>query len=802
MPKSTTQDLDPDSLRTVDKEGVAPGHRLRHAHQAYEICDKLDRDDKKRRMKRSRIFKAYNRFPPNEYSKLLKNKMEGSSNVNFGMMAFIVDNNLSSFFDMITERTMAAEIITKHGNPRDRAEWSDGISSGFDRVLREWDEYLFNVEWDLLDMLLYSKGIETWEDDEGCMPEHIPADDFLVPENTKVSLSNWTEICIRRDYTLLELYNKLEASGDEATGWNRKAVINAMRYQRETWQKKTSEDFYKQVADGGITFGGHLKEKVSCYVLYVREFNDKVSKYIILQDYAPAVSLTKGMPGLAKDEEWTNKTIDSEGFLYQKPAYRDDICDVFAIFMDCAGNGIWHRIPSLAEKIFVQCRQYDITMNAIMDAVKMNMSLMIQASSADATQKIKELVFGPLTIIPSETPFVQQRVQLPVQEGMITLNGLMNDMKRGLGEYEVHNKGASGEAPTATQSQLDAAEAAKLTGTQLKRYNGQCSFFYRKLFKRLVSLTTAEKDYKHLQKFKDHCKELGIPDEAWKWENIDSINSNMLAGAGSPSYKLMAAEKTVQLTNITPRDEGQAKALEDALAALHGRANVRRYLAKTVPDLTWNERYAHSENALLAEMSLNPSTVRVYPNDNHMYHVSVHMDDMEKTIETIKVGLESGKIKENFAEHSAYKLLNQGAHVMAHLKFIEKDPLKENEVKDMYARLNEIQRASDDIAKQMQKMMEAKSQQKEFDPSSDPDIQKKLALNALEVEQVQKLNNMKVGAIAAGHAQRAENDKEKTANQIAMERVKTIDQINTTAKAKEQAEAKAAAKKTKTPPAK
>lgn len=796
MAKKRDTDQDPTALRTVDSKGKAPGHRIKSAHQAFEIANDLNIGDKKGRIKRGRIFRAYNRFPPTEYSTIFKDIPNGTwSNVNFGMMAFIVDNNLSSFYDMVTERNLSADITTKFGKPAERLEYSELISIAFDRVLREWDEYLFNIEQDLLDMLLYSKGVETWEDSEGCMPEHISADDLLVSQDTKVSLCNWTEIVVKRSYTLLELYKKIkdEKSSDDM-GWNRKAVIEAMRFQRTNWKNRTSEDFMKGVSDGDITFGGHMKERVDVFVVYIREFNDKVSKYVVLQDYAPAVSLTKQtQPKGVNEEDWKNKVIDNQGFLYTKSEYANNIYDIFAVFMDCAGNGIWHRVPSLGEKIFVHCRQYDVVMNAIMDGIKMNMSLMLQATSPDAAQKIKEIIFGPYAIIPSEVPFVQQRVQLPTQEATTTVAFMMQDMRNGLGEYRTGERAKGGEAMTATQRQLDAAEAAKLTGTQLKRYNGQFTFFFRKLFKRLIELNDTEKDYEHCKKFKQYLDEQGVPKEAYKWENIDKIESNMLAGAGSPSYKLMAAKETLQVTNITPNGEGQRKAMEDALAALHGRANVRRYMKEGKPDLTWNERIAHWENSLLSDMTANPSDVQVRPTDNHLYHISVHMDTMEKTILIVEEKLKAEKISETFGEIAAFKLLNIGAHTLAHLKQVEKDGMKEDLAKQYMARLNAIQRSADKIAQNMSAMKEKKKGS--FDPANDPDIQKAVAMGQIEIDTKQKLSNIKIGSIAAGHAQRQEIDQDKAANEMAIARAKEKDRIRTKEKLEAKAEAKKAASK-------
>src|SRR5688572_3450407 len=94
-------DPNPQALKTVSKTGEAPETRIRNAYQVFEIARDLDKQDDGRSKKRARLYKAYNRFPPTEYSTLYKLGQEWNSNVNFGMMAYVVDNNLSSFFDMV-----------------------------------------------------------------------------------------------------------------------------------------------------------------------------------------------------------------------------------------------------------------------------------------------------------------------------------------------------------------------------------------------------------------------------------------------------------------------------------------------------------------------------------------------------------------------------------------------------------------------------------------------------------------------------------------------------------------------------
>lgn len=786
-PSSIPADREPDqqALRTVSKNGTAPESRLRNASQGFEISIQLDRADKKRRAKRGRIYKAYNRFPPTQYSKLAKEGDAWQSNVNWGMLSFIIDNNLSSFYDMITERTTAATIVTKKGNKKEKTEWSDKISIAFNQALERWDDFLLNQEQDILDMLLYGRGLEMWEDLDGFQSKHVSCDKVLVPDGAKINLSNFDVLVIKWEFQLHELYEAIQDqdSADDM-GWNVQAVVEAMRWRRDSWSRKykTANEFLHAVKEGNITITSHLKEKVSTYIIFIREFNGKVSKHIVLQDYAPMFSLTRGKVPKDDSQAYTDK-IDEVGFLFTRTGMFDSSKNAFAVFLDNAGSGMWHNTPSLAEKIFVQCRQYDFAMNAIMDAVKLNMSLILQGATADATEKLKELVLGPYTVLPADVSFSQHRLELPTAEATKALQFMMLDMNRGIGNYRIHEKGMEGEAPTATQSQLDATEAAKLTGTQLRRFNSQHSIYYRELYRRLTNTSVDESGYEIFKEFKDFLRDNQVPDEAWKFENIHSIKSNMLSGAGSPSFKLMAAQQTIQFTNITPKDEGQANAVRDAIAALQGRDNVDRYLPKEQrPDPTWNERIIGFENESFESPVCNPQNLMVYPTDNHVEHIAGHLNDMARTLQVCQQAMEQGKADKAEMQAAATKMLNAGGHVNAHMQQLAKDEGKQDRLKEFAKNLQVIQRQADQLSQQFQEMQKKQGDDATNGLENDPEIRKQIALAQIQVDTKQKLAQIQIGGMAQKHAERLQIDKEKAANQIAIDRAKASSQLESSRK--------------------
>lgn len=784
------RDPAPRALRSIRQNGTAPDSRLRDAYQAYEIAEELDRADAKRRIKRSRIYKAYNRFPPTEYSKLAKDGEAWQSNVNFGMLAFIVDNTIASFYDMLTERVVAAQITTKVGTPTQRGDWGEHISTAFDLALDRWDGFLFNQEEGLLDMGLYGKGIEMWEGNDGMETKHVSADEVLVPDTTKIDFSNFDVLVVKWKFPLHDLYDAIkDQETAEDMGWNVEAVIEAMRWKRDIWRRKTNEDFLHDIQEGNITITAHLRDTVSCYIVFIKEFDGKISKHIVLRDYAPAFLLTRedgrSHRAPAIDSQEFKGKVNEMGFLFTKTGMFDSHKNVFAVFIDNAGSGKWHNTPSLAEKVFVHARQYDFAMNGIMDAIKINMSLILQGQSGEATEKLKQIVFGPYMIIPDGVTVAQHRLQLDTQMATEALQFMMLDMKRGIGNYQVHEKTSSGEAPTATQTNIDAMEGAKLSGTQLRRFNGQHSRYYRELYRRLVAMTQGEEGYEIFKEFRDYLDANQVPREAWEYENIHTIKSCMLSGAGSPSYKLMAANQTIAFTNIVPKDEGQSNAIRDGISALQGRQNVDRYMPKKQqPDPTWSERVIGHENEIAESAVLNPRNLMVYSSDNHIEHINGHLSDMARSLALAQQAIKQKQANKEDMKAIATKLLNMGGHVNAHMGYLSKDEGKKEQYDQFAEGLKKIQGAADKLAKQLQKLQKEQADNATGDLQNDPEVRKQLALSQIAISTKEQLANISIGAIATKHQQRLKVDKEKASNQIAIERAKAVDKLETNRKAR------------------
>jgi len=764
------------SLATLDENGKPPATRISNADHAWNIANNLRQANVGRENKRLRIYKAYKMFPPTGYSKIAEKKLPWQSDVNYGQLGFIVDNQKSSYYDVITERQACCTIKSKFGNEKERLVNSENISTAFDQAIREWPGYLYNTEQDLEEMLLYGKGIGMWDSPLGWMPEHVFLSDLLFPDDIRIDFCNLEEFVRRVRLTPYELYKKIEnRKAAEAMGWNVDAAIDAIRFHRSfSNHRKTREDFFRTISEAGFNWSLSVNQKIDLYEVYWREFDGTISKAIILQDYQPiAQYINSNFKGSGKLSE---EDVRSEhGFMMLKIGAYNSWDEILYMLTDSVGSGLFQDIKSQAESAFVACRQYDFTMNGLVDAVRLNSMLMIEGQGPDSTKMLKQMEWLPISVMPDGAKFIQNRFQLPVAESMGFMQFFMGDLYRGMGQYRINAPTSGGKQRTKGEAELDAAESAKLSGTQIRRFNECQTLFFKQLYKRFLNCKSSDDGYEYNRKFYEILEEMGTPKEAAQFKNITSIRSNLINGAGSPSFKLITAEKLLQITAITPANEGQENAVKDAIAALSGRDNVARYRNTKPSKIDDTMRIIGFENAGMTDVFVNPANFPVLPTDPHVEHVSGHLQDMMMQIQTSMQMVQGGQPDVNELAKTVRSVQFKGGHIMAHVGFIQKDPSKQDFLKQFMQGMQQAQGAADEIAGVYQEM--AQAQQGKQSSEEELKLQYLAAKSGIEIDTKKKLADISVGKAAISHAQRTEQRKEQGITQLALQKAKARQEI-------------------------
>jgi hypothetical protein len=406
--------------------------------------------------------------------------------------------------------------------------------------------------------------------------------------------------------------------------------------------------------------------------------------------------------------------------------------------------------------------------------------------------------WSPMLILPQDVDPVQFSVHIPFNEILSGIQFYQADLYRGIGAYNIGQYSKTGKARTKAESQMDAAESAKLQGTQIRRFNDNQTRWMKLLYKRMSRTKRGGNGYKLKEKFIEFMEDNGVPEEAWKWENIDNIESNMLNGSGSPSYKLMAAQQTVSLTGMTPMNKGQENAIADAIAALNGRQNVNRYVKQTKVDIPDEQGIISMENIGMTDPKGNPANFRVYPDQNHVEHFQGHFQDAAMSLQEAQAALQSsganpqaptrGQVAQSVSDE-AFNLMRdiyaclmrfKGPHLVAHLGFIQKDPGKKNMAKQFGQQMQQLQRGVDELGSQVSQIEQKRQQDGQQGQGMSPEDIKLHALvakEAIQTDSLKKKEDIKLAAMAQKAHLHNVNQMEKASTDLATKRAKAANDI-------------------------
>lgn len=723
-----------------------PKTRLVNATNALRTAKDLEESDPQTDA-RTCIYKCYHRFPPTEYSELLREGMSTRSNVCFGELAMTVDETHASYHDMISERSRAADITFRSGqDPRVAVYRSNVVSEAWDKTLRQWPGYWIMNAGVALNMLLFGKGVAYRPSMASWRYDFLATGDLKVPVDAKVDLSNVPVLAIRWSYSQWELFEKVRMASSSQAGWNRalclEAIMNVGKHGTSS-SPGDYEQYVRKLAGGETVITGSEADNINVWEMYVREFDGSITKLVVWDSSGAVIAGDNDSPNPAE-----------KGFLFFKENYAQDWPEILTLFTDSTGENLYHNITSLAEKIYIQCRNSDRMLNEIMDAVSANMMLLLQGGDSASNEKLRAIKWETFTALPPDMVFTQHRFALPVEEAVRVNSMVMNTMLQGTGKYRRipgFDKGG-GDRSTATQKKLEAAQSAQLDGTQLRRFNESHTVWNNYAFRALLKQKAGVEGESDLKFFKRFCEDRGIDPETIKEIDIESIESNMIAGAGNPQYRLMAATETVNVLNITPRDEGQAEAIKEVVAVLQGRQNVPRFFMEKQQDPVEEVRRIGWENELLKTRGGNPSNVVVLPTDPHIVHLGHpevgHIVSQSMIMERIQQALESGEIKiEDETENIMSIVMSSRAvinHCIKHLQILIRDKSKEKEAKAFAYALQEISGKAENLETSAARSIRARQEKGEGVDKGQMELMIESAKQAIILDTQRKLADLKL----------------------------------------------------------
>lgn len=661
-----------------------------------------DADRKSRRDMQSwvEIQNEYDCKPYNEKGKVY---------ANFGQLRFKVDQSLSTFVDLATERARWARIETDEGVTTSQClDWSEHISAAFQKYcIKPWKQKFIVTMLMARDMLMFGKGAYHFEGKYCCYPDYIEIGKVWPDQSAKILPSSFDICHIEISRTAGWLYRKVKK--DTSGKWKKNAVL-AMIKSNSSLKNHTHDSIWDKLESGDSSI---TDNRFDLIMSLVREYDDEGDGNISVYVYPSMACLeTTGM----NDSQVTDY-INGIGFLYHAEKEYECHQNVVGVVAQTV-SGSFYEDPSFAQLILSSSRVYNRTVNRILEAVEDSMRIYLESEDETAWKKLKKMRHGAFNLLPPGVKITQDRMSRQIADAIGAVRTVTQDNDAGIGQYKINASSTSGGTKTATQSEIDLSESTKISSAAMKVYNTFMTFMMNEIYRRFTTKSEEHtKQYDGFLKFKKYLAFKGVPASAWNPENCD-VESIISLGAGSPAAKLQGARVIREALSTAARSKGELAAQKMMIAAVVGQENVSEFLPEadvSVPE----DSLIGLENDALSNPLASPKNVAVQEFHMHMRHLPAHIQDASISIEM------AGKILQGMSQlpkadagiylKQIQDILigvdNKLAHASAHIQIASEDQSKSKqaELSALAQQIGSINKAQDDIEAQIAAIQEQRA---------------------------------------------------------------------------------------------
>lgn len=680
-------------LANISPEGVAPKKRLGTARAAQQLGKLLVDGNQVRSVKKARLRGAISGNPPYPPGKLKAQNQSWRTNVNFGGAEATVAAGVTPFDDLVNGSPYYAQITCDYGSAQERQDYAQIMTEQFDYVLRDWDGFDFGMQGMIQDMVAFAKGFLVWLDPTDWKFEWVEEFKVYVPERTKAYTGKVPMIMLRLNYEVHELWEKIENSSAKAAGWDVAACKRAIEEayppssDGSTGGMPSYEIIQQRIKENEL-YEGVSSRVVEVFHFFVVEFDGKVTHQIVTETTLPNNGQTPTDP--------------EPKFLFEAVSKYDSLQELIApFFFECA-DGTWNGARGLAQKVFPMIEIQNRMFCSFIDNGFMRSGISLQATTAEAVQKLNLLQIGPFNIIPPGFT-VQQSSIIGDLSGSIEVDRVLEQkLTEYTGTYKPKIDKPAGNPRTAEEVRLDYSRSATLSTPAVTRYYRNCDRFFKTLFDRVA---------KYSPEFKKLCIKKGIPKELFQKviDSVCAVRAWRAVGNGNSYMRSSALKEMAPLVPMMP-ESGKVAWLRDSVAALTNRDAVDRYAPLPETEVpTEDNSIAMLENAA---MKIG-SPVIWTPTQNNVIHAQTHLMAGSQAAESLQKG---GNPLEVMHFIDAI-----GQHVAEHLQHMANDPTRKNEFKMLEEQWKKLAGFADNLRAEItRKAHEAAAQQAQAPQNGQP----------------------------------------------------------------------------------
>ena len=705
-------------LENLPESGSPPKKRIKSSDSLVSIADKYIEQDEDAAYLRARAQALVNGEAPYDAEELKSKGLTHVVNANFGEANAIMEAALAPYIELQNGVPRIANVIMD-SYEGDSNEDSEIISEEFDWMLKEWSDHAYNMQLLSREFVGDGVGIAMWPDERSIFWEPCGLKDFKVARDTKVSDESIEVAIVNRSMSVSELYHYIRnPEAAKKLGWNLNAVKQAIwkaSTKRDQWKNYTAhwEDFEREIKENDLYAGESAYHRAQLIYGYNREFDGKFTQLI--------------------------GSRDSSDFLYERYSRYGNVNQCFVIFTYGVGQGTFHTIRGLKQKIY---NQIQISNRVLCQSAQaaITAGLIQLQGDAEAIQDFQYIEVGPYTFIPSGLTPIQLQPPSIATQGLPVYNLMSQVLQNNTGSYRSRQVTPEGQARSATEVVQQARQESTLNAAALELFYTPYNKLLTEQYRRAVNpyLTANDKGGALALEFRRRCARRGVSVE--RMRQFSKVTAFRAMGDGSPVMTEMASKQLMELYSLMD-EKGKENTLRSVIAGISGVGwqKVNLFVSDKGPRRTIDYDIANLENGNLRQGIQQ----MVHDSQNHAVHIEAHIPMIAEIIEAHR--------QQQMADEQAMQILRPAAdHVTEHLVLFSNNSYRAQEVRELKRQLQNLTAYIDELEQQViNRMMAQQSQMQEqaaqqapqgqIDPRAEMELQK-AQLKLAEMQEKRMMN--------------------------------------------------------------
>lgn len=624
------------------------------------------------------------RVPPDSEEALREDGLAWSCNVDWGGMEKGVAEIKDPLFNLATQPNPYVKLACPAEVPCP-ASALQTLAEKDAELLDEWGQFEYELEMMLDARAQTGHGIFHFPHPRSWVFRSLHPSNIIIPRDAKLNPETWNWFAIKTEFPITELIRRLEKPDAATTlGYRPQAIIEAIRRFAENggeqWaaalEKGMGEYYINNLRTNDLAFAASQKnESLPGFILYVREWNGKISEKHLLSD---------------------GEFCAAHGFLFNKADRHECMDDMLCLFPHSLGGGFFHRVRGYGVKMLPFHDAQNRTFNRVFDVTWLSSGLMLQGGGDDL-RRMSEVVVGPYTYIPDDLKIVQQSFANPGQ-GLVSM---LREVERMSDRSETAFGGGGGSSSnpekTAKEATMLYQDKNKMEGYAISRFYKQLGRFHAVRIKRMLmqSPTDVDPGAKISKAFQAEAGRLGIAKEIWSKIKADAAR---IFGDGNPVNQFLAMRDLMFL---------QAK-----FTASGQRSFTRHLVQSRLGSRAWADEFTGPEEKQLGADDLfmrerrmaqlengnfetSDTKLDVAMQDHHLIHAGEHTIYAEEVAARLQ--------QQHLSKADAFARLGRAqAHVSGHIQMLAIDPMAKAEFQDLQRRWAGIVNLMRQLGQQLQ----------------------------------------------------------------------------------------------------